>query len=90
MQIEDKNDTKFTRKADKVRINWGAIGRGDGSKKMRLWLNAEEGGATTKETVGRYLPACIERVGYCCCIMVGRVGHGLVLHVVMLKLNVLH
>ena len=83
-----KKDAKFTTKANKVRINWGAAGRGDNGKKMRRWLNVEEGGSTIKETVGRYLPAGIGRAGYHCCTVVGQVGHGLVLRVVMLKLNV--
>ena len=54
MRIIYKNDAKVTRKADKVRINWGVAGRGDDSKKMRLWLNIEEGGATMREKADMY------------------------------------
>ena len=55
-RIKDRNDAKFIRKADEVRVNWGTAGRGDDNKNMRLRLNVEEGGATKKETVRRYLP----------------------------------
>ena len=43
-RTKDKNDTKFTEKADKVRINWGVAGRGEYIKSKRLWLNVEEDG----------------------------------------------
>ena len=55
-RIKDQNDAEFIRKADEVRVNWGAAGRGDDNTNMRLRLNVEEGGATKKETVCRYLP----------------------------------
>ena len=69
-------------------INWGAAGRGDDSKKMRLWLDVEEGKVTVEETVGRYLPVVIGRPHYHCCTIVGRVGHGFVSRFVTSKLNV--
>ena len=35
-RTKDKNDAKFTEKADEVKIKWGVAGRGYDIKNMRL------------------------------------------------------